>query len=898
MVLGMQTFAISTIRVYEEAIINEPPEYRRKVIPIKSVLKENFFSPSFKSFCLLAEKCFYLVDETAPKSLQEMKLCFDKTFELGPIGQVLDELELLFPPAQGVAIQTHKAEIQRSLISYVFKELAKYDKYSLADLEKEAESLIEKSLLSIDNWQQAILQIIEIYEPILTRPVQLRSLEYIDANTNTYTVEIKTYTDESYSIKKEQISSDEAEEYQTNYSQLVLAEQLAIHLFPLLLIKENALYFYQRSRASGYEYYSLVNDKVHIESTKRRFNQAIFKTGSTQEFFWTDVLPTVNPQNGIRANIPQEGLDEFVGRVRQKRLVHEQIIEIPNRDGIVFGPGGIGKTALLQQLTQEMYENINDTEIYFDNIIWVSAKRDYYDHIFGVVEQVGKYSNSLDDILTAILQFFEFGDLYEYDLSEKKELVFEVLQESKTLLILDNFETLPEGEANKIRNFFGTEIKRKLRHCPDNFKVIITSRKQIPSGFYQIQLKGLDLKDSRNLMRRLQERYHVQRLLSDDQEKEIHEATQGIPIVIKHCFGQLFEYNQPHQAVLRELTLYKSNIVQFSYKEILNQVEKRDSSGVQLKILLLLEILKIPLLIRQIAEIIKVSEVEIEEKLPTLVDFQCIQTIYQNGQEKYVLNDEIKMLAQSLERNYADDVKLLRARFAENSVEHEIEATSEELYLAKQFEHYLSERRLLEAEDFIREQLEAWPESTLLNYHNARYLAEKKQEYEKAIKILDKIREASGNHPKILSLLVICHTLLPIPRYQDALPYVNELEIHSESDPKICMQIASYYIDWSSQIKSRRKPDPIEEQLRQQKYKDLARKALDMLNELQGDQRTDKFYYLCAKCYYNLWKNDKAIQMLDRAIEKSDTPKIYDDFRNQIRQKEQFHLNTRFSTRY
>jgi len=119
---------------------------------------------------------------------------------------------------------------------------------------------------------------------------------------------------------------------------------------------------------------------------------------------------------------------------------------------------------------------------------------------------------------------------------------------------LDNFETIPENDAKKIIDFFRTDAKRYMRKSENDFKVIITSRKQIPSGFHQIKLKGLDLNESRQLIRRLQERYGAQHLLTNEEERAVHEATQGIPIAIKHCFGQKFEYNRPLQSILRELT--------------------------------------------------------------------------------------------------------------------------------------------------------------------------------------------------------------------------------------------------------------------------------------------------------------------------------------------------------
>jgi GTPase SAR1 family protein len=882
MSLTLQIFIVSTVRFYEDAIINEPIEYRKKVRPIKVLLREKFFSPSLASLHQTAEKCFYLVDATAPESLQAMKQCLEEVFTLDALGQILDDLEQIFPPKRGAVIQTNKALIRRPLLDYVIEEFAKYDNKFLAETERIADPLLYNDAINLESWREALRQLAQRLQPIMACPVELRSLRRVDARTGNYTVEICTYYGDEFSITEEQITSEEAEEYQTNFSRLLLNNNLAVHLYPMLLVKENTLYYYQRSRASGYEYYSFANDRIHIEPTKKKFNHALFTTGSTQEFFWTDVIPIVNPDNDIRANIPQEGLDGFIGRKRQKRIIWEEILEIPNQDGIVFGPGGIGKTALIQQVTQELYVDSSREEKLFDNIIWVSAKADYYDYIFGTTEPREQYSRSFDDILTAILQFYEFDNLDEYDFDDKKELVLEALSEYRTLLIVDNFETIPKNDAEKIVRFFRTEVKRRLRYQPDYFKVIITSRKQIPAGFHQIQLSGLDLSDSRALMRRLQEEYRAKHLLTEEQEREIHEATQGIPIVIKHCFGQLFEYNQPLQAILRDLTRYKSEIVQFSYKEILQQVESRDRSGIQIKILLLLELLSESLTIRQIAEIIGVDEVDVEGKLPLLKDFQCLQVVYPHGREKYRLNDEIRILTKSLAQQHRDLMNKLRTKVANSSIERGFDAALDELKIARIFENYVTEKKWLLAEDFITERLTERPGSALLHYQYAHYLAERKREYEEALNILEKIREASGNHPKVLRLLVTCYMKLDIPKYESAESYAAALEDGTKDDSELLLLLAEFYTDWSSQVKSQRELDPLDEMVRQQRYKQLAERALSLLDLVPGQARDDRYYHLCARCYFNKWNYGKALKMIERAMEVSDTPHVFDRFKGSI----------------
>jgi hypothetical protein len=176
-------------------------------------------------------------------------------------------------------------------------------------------------------------------------------------------------------------------------------------------------------------------------------------------------------------------------------------------------------------------------------------------------------------------------------------------------------------------------VKRHLKKKPENFKVIVTSRKLIPSGFRQIQLEGLDLIASKQLMKKMFARYKNshQPDLTDEQRDEIHKVTYGIPIIIKHCLGQIYEFNRSFNDVVRGLSKASSKVIEFSFKEVINLLKRDEHS---LKILILLELIKKPLIIRQISDILEIDEVEIENKLPDLISFQCVDRINIGIEEK------------------------------------------------------------------------------------------------------------------------------------------------------------------------------------------------------------------------------------------------------------------------
>jgi len=433
----------------------------------------------------------------------------------------------------------------------------------------------------------------------------------------------------------------------------------------------------------------------------------------------------------------------------------------------------------------------------------------------------------------------------------------------------------------------GIEVKRMLIRKPDNFKVIITSRKQIPSGFHQIELKGLDLRESKLLMNNLFKRYSMSKPeISIAQKEKLHKMTMGIPIVIKHCMAKLYEYNKPFETILGSLPQYSSDIVQFSFHEILQEVEKNDKEELQIQILLLLELMNRPLIIRQIADILGIDLLDVENRIPTLIDYQCLKRTNQDNQEKYVINEEIRLLTRSLAHAHGELVSELRQKITENfTIDKQMDYAAEERELIKTFDDYLTNKDYLDAERFIKEQLKKKPDSILLNYHYALYLKEYRKDILGAIEVLEKIRDFSGNHPNILKVLYSCYISLDVPNFDKAGVYVEQLEKYMKDSDDLKLEIAEFHVRWSTSVKLGRKVDPLEEILRQSMYKSFANKAIEILNTTQ--KRTPQIYYLFAQGYYNMWENQLAMNMINKAIEsvtsgREEIPQPYFNFKKTV----------------
>jgi len=888
--LALEIFCITAIRVYEDEIVNEPEQYRKKVHPIKIALSERLTTASFQNLYELTKACFHIVDAKAPAELIKMKDALVKSDVLGEVGEFLDNLQELFPPEPGTPMVVDKKNLNRDLFSFVLPHLGVFSENIQVDVFREvANNTEEIQKIDFGIWVHALKKLHDKLSCFFGHELSLRMLESWDPGTQNYIASVRIYKDNKVEYSEERISPPDAENFEARATSLILENGRSIPLFPFLVIKDDKLHFYRRTRFSGFTYTPFLGEREHVEKTKRKFNHVIFKTGSRQELFWTDVIPTTNPANNIRANIPVEDeLKYFVGRSRQKRTIREEIIEIPNQNGFIYGAGGIGKTALLIQLTKDMYNEGDIGNVLFDNIFWISAKTDYYDYIHGTIEKRSSKFRTLEQIIEAMLEYFDFTDIEEYALDDKKRFVLDSLRESRTLLILDNFETILAEERVKIIKFFDVEVKRELRDKPEYFKVIITSRKHFPSSFHPLKLTGLDPKESKQLMTKLYKKYEgVTEQLSLPQQDKLHDITLGIPIVIKHCYARYFEYNESFDYVVNTTGRYEDEVVQFSFKEILQQIETADENRIQLRILLLLELINYPLMTRQISDILGVETQAIEACIPTLIDFQCLSKTPVEDTDKYEINPEIRLLTRALAQKYSTLSSEIRNRILSNyTVDKQLDYSEAELRLIGLYNNYLGEQNFLEAENFIIDQIKKNPESIILKYYYARYQKNHKGDVVGAIKLLESIREKSRNHPEILMLLVECYVELDIPNFEQASVYANELS--NIDDVALKIRLAEFYVRWSTSIKMKRCDDPFDERNRQSKYKDLASKALDILDKIEI--RTHHIFYLIAQSYFNLWEYDDALRMVNKAIDTAEkqgdfSQTSYHYFRNTINGK-------------
>ncbi len=853
-------FTAATLSHCERGVTGEFQKDTKKLRPLRHLVTRNFDQPSLAILNKAVRSAYHLVGSDAPTALCVLRQLLVETPMLEAVGELLDHLELLMPPPPTKGRSISKGQLKKPVMDFIFSEFAKYEG-RLAEITELASTTTRLRGIDQRVWRASVIRLANIFSPLNSLVFRIRNLARARIDSSDFAVVFMTYRDGHVRLDESTQRYDDLMDDQLETYELALDNpDEFLDLYPFITIKSDRLLYYKRTSAAGHEY-SDAFAEVHCRiSTKRKFSNLALRTRAAdkQSLFWEDVEPTVS-HSGVKANIPIHGA--IVGRKQQLSLLTEAVIEIANENAIVYGPGGVGKTALLIELSKQLA--VEESPPRFKNVVWVSAKRDYYNPTRDIIETAEPQFRSLDNILAAILDFHAFEDAAAYDHDAKKWLVLESLRDEKTLLVLDNLEAVNDADQKEIVDFFGTEVKRALRAVPDQFKVLITSRELIPSGFHQIELNGLDKAESTELMHRLFEpyRHSGQSPLNDEQTARLHEVTRGIPLIIKHCFGQLYEYNRAFEQVIRSLSNAGNKVVDFSFAEILSLLKKDE---IQLRIILLLELAGRSLMLRQITDTLGYSEPEVSERLVRLAAFQCVDRATSGIATKYTISDQVRFFTQRLANEYPEIATEIKKQFADLSFEKRLDYSQDESDIALLFQDYIAKRHYLPAEDFIRERLSKHPTSVILSLHYAKYLSEIKQRPEDAIELLEKIRKTSGNEPQVLMQLMNYYIMIVPPNFEQAHLYALELEDVAGHNKQVQLEISKFYVFWSTAIKIKFEPDRLREGMRQQSYKEHAEEAIRALKKCRSESH--EWHHLAAQSYYNKWEYELALQHISAAI--------------------------------
>ena len=140
-------------------------------------------------------------------------------------------------------------------------------------------------------------------------------------------------------------------------------------------------------------------------------------------------------QNGTVINVFKKNYRTFIETFVIKKELKNFLIK--NRASVcatVWGHGGVGKTATVQSICEDLSK---DRSKKFDYIVFVSAKDRFYNYYTGSISQISDSIDSFDSLIRSINT--TIGN--DNNCDESPIIDFE----GKLLLIIDDYETFPKG---------------------------------------------------------------------------------------------------------------------------------------------------------------------------------------------------------------------------------------------------------------------------------------------------------------------------------------------------------------------------------------------------------------------------------------------------------------------
>jgi tetratricopeptide (TPR) repeat protein len=234
-------------------------------------------------------------------------------------------------------------------------------------------------------------------------------------------------------------------------------------------------------------------------------------------------MATSTPETSIPHNLPS--LQPFFGREDELTKIADALDpESRTWGALIDGPGGMGKTSLAVRAAYDASEED------FDKIVFVSLKSRELDDD-GVRDLSGFLISGLAELLNELAKELGRDDIAKAVVTERPRMLLDVLRGTKTLLILDNLESLLKTERDIVFTF----VKKLPRGC----KAILTSRGRIGSAAEELILEKLSEEAALATLAKLAETNPALAQTSEAERLTLYRETGGKPLLLRWTAGQI-----------------------------------------------------------------------------------------------------------------------------------------------------------------------------------------------------------------------------------------------------------------------------------------------------------------------------------------------------------------------
>jgi tetratricopeptide (TPR) repeat protein len=248
----------------------------------------------------------------------------------------------------------------------------------------------------------------------------------------------------------------------------------------------------------------------------------------------------------------EKGFQSFIGRDHLRKQLLEAVLKDPRIWIInVHGPGGVGKSALVNWATYEFYGTRQ-----FEGIIHLTAKDTQL--TAGGIKPFSRSLYSLEDLLRNILITYE--QAVPESLDDMRSAAREVLSAWSTLLVLDNMETVGDGRILSFVQQLPTDTKAK---------VLLTSRLKTGGWELPVPVMELNRDEVAEFVSIKSVEMSVDFPLDRDAVDKTWRASGGLPLALQWMIGY-YKFVRDIDKVTSAVINRDSPVLEFSFRNIWN----------------------------------------------------------------------------------------------------------------------------------------------------------------------------------------------------------------------------------------------------------------------------------------------------------------------------------------
>lgn len=267
----------------------------------------------------------------------------------------------------------------------------------------------------------------------------------------------------------------------------------------------------------------------------------------------------------IFQNLSQPDYHEFIGREEEMAELRKRLRPYPHSTHHVItlkGVGGVGKSAVAMETARRylLQSHKFPASEQFGAIIWFSAK-DQYLTPDSIRPRLAP-QRTLEDLYTAIATTLKQREILDLPLAEQHDLVGQILQRQRTLIILDNMETVDDQN-----------LMAFIREPPVPTKIILTTRHWVEVAF-PVMVEGMTDEDAIEFIERECKRQEV--ILSNSEVIVLMQRTGKVPLAIVWSIGQI-SYGLAVIDVLEVLQDAEGNFAQFCFEQSVSEIRERNA---------------------------------------------------------------------------------------------------------------------------------------------------------------------------------------------------------------------------------------------------------------------------------------------------------------------------------